>query len=487
MKNANRILCVFILTVLCLALMIPATSAPDIWDGLIATSFAGGDGTKESPYLISRGSHLAYLAEQVNDGERFEGKFFKLTQDIHLNDTTNVTKWDTVVPANVWTPIGNSSSNGYFAGSFDGDNHTIYGVYVSRTSNYTGLFGVVNGTVKNLHIRDSYFSGKKYVGSISGLVTGGNIYNCSSNAVIISNNNSVGGLTGRLNNSVMEKCYFYGSVEATGSDASGLGRYIGGLTGTVGAGGVVRKSYNTGKVTALDGNLVGGIAGLLGSDSGTGSVIDCYNTGEITALKNAGGITGRAGNTVGGEVKNCYNTGLVKVETIGGGVIGDVRSFTLLSNCYFSNTSCDFGIGANNSLITVEESEIKSIKYEDMVGNNAVATMKLSEDIWLAQSDGTPVLVAFQPGYVDIDPDETTTAPETTVPADTTASDTNAQETTRPATTTAKITTNTGTTSAGEDKADEGSFSWIIALIVLVALLAVGVTIYIIRRQRKTK
>ena len=66
-----------------------------IWDGSIAAGFAGGSGTEDDPYLISNGSELAYLAQQVNSGNRYENVHFKLTNDIYLNDTTDWELWGT--------------------------------------------------------------------------------------------------------------------------------------------------------------------------------------------------------------------------------------------------------------------------------------------------------------------------------------------------------------------------------------------------------
>ena len=51
-----------------------------IWDGSIAAGFAGGSGTEDDPYLISYGSELAYLAQQVNSGNRYE-----IVHIIHTN------------------------------------------------------------------------------------------------------------------------------------------------------------------------------------------------------------------------------------------------------------------------------------------------------------------------------------------------------------------------------------------------------------------
>ena len=76
----------------------PKTENPKrsaIWDGSIAAGFAGGSGTEHDPYLISNGPELAYLAQQVNSGNRYENVHFKLTNDIYLNDTTDWELWGT--------------------------------------------------------------------------------------------------------------------------------------------------------------------------------------------------------------------------------------------------------------------------------------------------------------------------------------------------------------------------------------------------------
>ena len=91
----------------------------DVWVGKIAEKFAGGTGTESDPYQISNGAELAYLAQQVNAGESYSDKYFTLTNDIDLGSKE-------------WTPIGNENESwdGYkFEGTFDGDGHTIRGLY----------------------------------------------------------------------------------------------------------------------------------------------------------------------------------------------------------------------------------------------------------------------------------------------------------------------------------------------------------------------
>lgn len=156
-----------------------AVDAVTVWDGSAATKFAGGTGTVADPYRISTGAELAWLAAQVNAGNDFSTKTVTLTNNIDLNNKA-------------WTPIGNSDS--VFAGTFDGNGHTISGLYINITSSYSsakkgrlyqGLFGCVEGgTVQNLIVTGSVTIGNEksvnvsYIGGIVGINDGGKVQNC---------------------------------------------------------------------------------------------------------------------------------------------------------------------------------------------------------------------------------------------------------------------------------------------------------------------
>ncbi len=73
-----------------------------IWDGSVASGYAGGDGTQANPYQIQNGEQLALLAKEVNDGNSHEGDFFLLTKDIFLNDVSERI-------ASVWRYRGNGT------------------------------------------------------------------------------------------------------------------------------------------------------------------------------------------------------------------------------------------------------------------------------------------------------------------------------------------------------------------------------------------
>ncbi|MCD8135966.1 MAG: hypothetical protein LUH01_08465 [Parabacteroides gordonii] len=164
----TRMVCrCLLIAVACCMLPVTGWGQADVWDGSsIASNFSGGDGNEATPYLISSGAELAYLAKGVNDGSiTTSDKYFKLTNDIDLNDQA-------------WTPIGRRGY--YFQGNFDGDNHTISNLYISKETAhvYAGLFGYYyftsDVTIKNLGITVGQLgiTGKGYAGGLAGRIEG---------------------------------------------------------------------------------------------------------------------------------------------------------------------------------------------------------------------------------------------------------------------------------------------------------------------------
>ena len=109
-------------------------------------------------------SQLDLLASNVNGGNTYEGKYFKLGADITYNYEG--------LGANEsnYTPIGTGSYA--FHGTFDGNNKTISGIRIYTTyttGDYKGVFKFVgsNGTVKNVVLANSIFKAKVYVGGIA--------------------------------------------------------------------------------------------------------------------------------------------------------------------------------------------------------------------------------------------------------------------------------------------------------------------------------
>ena len=182
--------------------LLNAENAADAWDGKIAEKFAGGTGTESDPYQISTGAELAWLAEQVNSGVKYsQGKYFKLTADIDLGDKA-------------WTPIGKSGSKNTLAfhGTFDGDGHTVSGLYINAKNGNLGLFGYTgaNAVVQNLIVYGSVKSSSK--ATIGGICGGnnGSIRACGFYGNVSSDKktSTIGGIAGAANGQV-KNCWFY--------------------------------------------------------------------------------------------------------------------------------------------------------------------------------------------------------------------------------------------------------------------------------------
>ena len=272
-------------------------------------NWEGGDGSPDSPYEISTADQLENFRDIVNGASGNPAAWAVLMNDIDLSsvcgaELSNGTSWE---------PIGNSIRNSY-EGTFDGDGHTISGLYINNTSdNYQGLFGRVNGgTVQDLSVSGSV-KGDDYVGGVvgynySGIVTGC-IFSGSGSVSGVTGSDYVGGVVGDNGSSAsVENCYNTGSVNGS-ADSSSVGGVVGDNSGTV------KNCYNTDAVSG-SGWYVGGVVG-----SNSGTVENCYNTDKVSGNRSVGGVVGQ--NFGSGSVTNCYflQTTEVndKLQGIGGG------------------------------------------------------------------------------------------------------------------------------------------------------------------------
>lgn len=185
-------------------------------------------------YLISTADELRLFASMVNGGQTsINGK---LTADILLNNTEGWENWGSNAPANSWTPIGD-----YFTGTFDGQGHTISGLYYVNNSDYpsyyVGLFGSLEGggTVENVGVTKSYIQSSGYAGytgGIVGLMNSGTIRNCYCTGIVRCQGYGGGGIVGMnygYDNSTIENCYFAGRISSEYGSAEMIGPIVGGM------------------------------------------------------------------------------------------------------------------------------------------------------------------------------------------------------------------------------------------------------------------
>ena len=246
-------------------LTLPAT----VW---AESTFGGGSGTQIDPYKIETPQHLRQLAADVNNGNKYEGKYFIMVSSFSC--------W--IEP---FTPIGGkyytegsgsnqSTGSRQFCGNFNGNGKTISDLYIRPTEDFyaIGLFGELGSGahVSNLTIASSQITttimGWGNCGAIAGAVNNGaNIYNCHvKEGVVVSVdpddlaqnvqiNREFGGIVGE-NMGTIHSCTSMATV--TNADIDGVNT-LGGIVGN-----------NLGQVwscvslaTVTGSNKVGGIAG----------------------------------------------------------------------------------------------------------------------------------------------------------------------------------------------------------------------------------
>lgn len=249
-----------------------------------------------------------YILSAAND---FSGKTITLANDIVVNEGT-VEEWKKEAPDNPWYPIEK------FAGTFDGQGHTVSGIYYNSSAEGVGFFRqtVFGSSVKNFNLTNSYFcnttTASATMGSIAG--TGNGIFDTIySNAVIESYGTVVGGLVGFVNEKTAHKitnCWFDGEIAMKGE----LARYCGGIVGNVVNGAAtIEHCLNTGDITIDydDGGLfVGGICSVVMNEGTNIKIDDCLSVGEITTTYDycVGTVIGRIPDGPKATIKNTYST-----------------------------------------------------------------------------------------------------------------------------------------------------------------------------------
>lgn len=321
--------------------------------------FAGGEGTQADPYRIATAAQLSGFAAATQASKLVtRNLYFQLDADIALTDA--------------WTPIHN------FAGTFDGDGHTVSGVTMGTEAapldqSSVGFFDSLakGATVKNLKLTDVA------------------VYVSSSAAARL----YVGGLVGGADagaNTVIDNCSVTGSIVSAASSSSVL---VGGLAGTLGNDSRVTNSYAD---TAVSGSstkyavAAGGLVGSFGSGSFVGN---CAALGDVAVSGNslqynrskAGGLLASAPFLT----ENCYAAGSVTLtnassdyDAYAGMLIGEQSGSAVVDSHYSSKAVLTVN-GESKDLIAVgktPDSWYSGINYnkitaQDDVTNDAFAAV----------------------------------------------------------------------------------------------------------------
>lgn len=167
-----------------------------------------GLGTQDNPLLIENAFDLEWLCKKLEDEVDWSaGKYCSLINDIRLNDNVLDSNGELRPDAeslNTWHPLGhgwNLSQGHAFKGVFDGNGHTISGLYINNTQEQAGFFGYIgrNAEVKNFKFEDCYVKGNGPIGILAAESNEATISNCEvSNSLVIGTGSTfqAGGIIG---------------------------------------------------------------------------------------------------------------------------------------------------------------------------------------------------------------------------------------------------------------------------------------------------
>lgn len=317
-------------------------------------------------FVITSVSDLQTFADAVNEGD-YDGK----------TDAVVTLDADLDLAGIAWTPMGDTSHD--FAGTFDGQGHTISNLTIGTadapiTGELAGLFGVVEGTVKNLFLDEVSVNANVgyYVGGLVAYAVGP-IENChitklDMDAVAP----GVGGLIGyATSGNSIYGCSVSGEI-AVKSGCQGVGGFI----GSMGKNAQITYSGATVSVTAPKerSTNAGGFIGRGNGERAARAIVkNCYSKGAVTGGAYAGGFTG---SMAGMDIQNCYATGnvtdaFVEMTSFAGtnSVAFDLDG--VARNCYATGTATA-GTAAFLSETATARSEVVNCYYVDT--NTAVAT-----------------------------------------------------------------------------------------------------------------
>ena len=372
----------------------------NIWDGITVECPEFKKENNVWNWYIYSAGQLKFFADFVNNGNSLTGSVRNLTSYVKTEDAevtmskdstiylmnnidlgarpgegaTEEAKWATNPDKLKWTPIGidftNVQNN---LGTFEGNGHTIKGVYVSVTNSYVGLFQYSN-VIRNLTIKNSYIQGGDFTGGIVGFSLG-LLQNChNKNTIVKGANNYTGGIVGSSQANI-EKCTNTGHIIGN--------TYVGGIIALAGPSGIIKECDNSGIIDAEEGHHVGGIVGygdsstkatectnnskIIGvgniggiSGAGTGIIEKCTNSGDISGKeRQVGGITGAIGNeSVGCRIDECTNTGNVSGNEMSiAGIAGWTENCTINRCCNIGTIigkgNYTGGIGGNVNISTI--------------------------------------------------------------------------------------------------------------------------------------
>lgn len=349
--------------------------------------YSGGSGTVTDPWVISTVDDLQKLAETVNDGESYSGKYFIQDTDLDLMGIT-------------WEPIGYTDGGYYFSGHYDGKNHSISNATSTGKVDVdgqatVGIFGcIIEGSVSNLHVKNANFSvngegGYSLAGGIAGITFDSDITNCSvensslkGEKTLVANNACVGGITGYSVHGIFQNCASANNKIISQTYAGGIvGEIDDSISNNEGGSAFTNCYVAEGNISAFaddvqDYSIAGGFIGQVTADNPT--LENCYVYDTLTSITDTKAYFKYTGVIVGNRYTNLPNYE-AKITT---------------NTCYYGECTVDAdNVSDGNAGTAVEKTEVEF----------ADGTVKgLLGEVFI-QGEKYPVLASSPADYTKVD------------------------------------------------------------------------------------
>jgi surface protein len=296
----------------------------------LSSPFDGGSGVEGDPFLISTAEQLNLVRDVFlgTDNVTDVNGHFKLTADIDLTAATRTGAFANGGAG--WQPIGEyfdfGSSEGtstYFTGVFDGGGYAINGVFINRSGGYSGFFGFMTGTIRNLNFTNVDITA--YSGLTGRLI--GNLENVHMTGTV----NGYGTLGGEFSSGTISNSSFNGTVNGDG-----------GLVHVTNYGASIVNSFSAGYISGD-----GGLIAVMENDS---YIKDSYSSASVSS----GGLVGSFSNNFvnePGSIKNSFAFGTIRNEN-GGGIIAETNNVHVNSSGIFWDTE------TTGKLIAAQDGEV---------------------------------------------------------------------------------------------------------------------------------
>ena len=343
-------------------------------------------GTAHTDYDYMR-VHDVYDLQNIN--AKRDGRYI-LAGNIDAGVTNT---WNrTVYGIEGFLPIGEDYRT-QFTGQFDGAGHTLRGLYINRPNENTqGLFGyTVGARIENLSLVDGNVEGHDSVGGIVGYAQDTVIRNVSY-AGRVNGNQIVGGIVGCAWGGSIQNAWNAGAVSGTGHSA-------GGIVGYAREAAKIQNVCNTGAITGNE--RVGGIVGAI-ADS---TLQNAWSTGSVTGSQQVGGIVGAMENST---LRYVWNTGTVAGSQKVGGIVGEADGGSI-RHAVSKTGSAGQAVGASSNGTDVTDVKVAPeadmklaatyTDWKDANGNAVVATEGGKGTPWrIYNGHSMPLLTALMKG-----------------------------------------------------------------------------------------